>query len=278
MASIYIIVRQSCKHGGGAKRLAVALSAATLTTFAAASLAQGGKACLSGTLYLTFDTGSMSQADLIANVLKKHEIKATFFLASEKTVKGDFSLDPAWGGYWKSLASQGHVFGSHTFDHVYFRGASKPDQLAAKPQFGSNAGKPLIWSNQQLCTELNKVKSRFSDFVGASASQVFLPIWRAPGGKAPAEVMAAASQCGYKHVHWAKAGFLGDELSSETHPNTKLLSAALADLKDGDITVAHLGIWSRKDPWAPAVLEPLIVGLKQKGFCFATLRDHPDYR
>ena len=28
----------------------------------------------------------------------------------------------------------------------------------------------------------------------------------------------------------------------------------------------------------PAVLEPLIVGLKQKGFCFDTLRNHPDYK
>jgi hypothetical protein len=25
------------------------------------------------------------------------------------------------------------------------------------------------------------------------------------------------------------------------------------------------------------VLEPLIMGLKDKGFCFATLRDHPAY-
>jgi peptidoglycan-N-acetylmuramic acid deacetylase len=33
--------------------------------------------------------------------------------------------------------------------------------------------------------------------------------------------------------------------------------------------MAHLGIWSRKDPWAPAVLEPLITGLKARGFCFA---------
>jgi peptidoglycan-N-acetylmuramic acid deacetylase len=39
-----------------------------------------------------------------------------------------------------------------------------------------------------------------------------------------------------------------------------------------------LGIWSRRDPWAPAVLEPLIEGLKARGMCFATLRDHPDYR
>ena len=42
--------------------------------------------------------------------------------------------------------------------------------------------------------------------------------------------------------------------------------------------MAHLGIWSRQDPWAPAVLEPLIVGLKQRGLCFATLAEHPDYR
>jgi hypothetical protein len=40
--------------------------------------------------------------------------------------------------------------------------------------------------------------------------------------------------------------------------------------------LAHLGIWSRKDPWAPAVLEPLIQGLKERGFCFRTLREHPD--
>jgi peptidoglycan/xylan/chitin deacetylase (PgdA/CDA1 family) len=26
------------------------------------------------------------------------------------------------------------------------------------------------------------------------------------------------------------------------------------------------------------VLEPLIMGLKDKGFCFATLREHPGYR
>jgi peptidoglycan/xylan/chitin deacetylase (PgdA/CDA1 family) len=39
--------------------------------------------------------------------------------------------------------------------------------------------------------------------------------------------------------------------------------------------LAHLGIWSRQDPWAPAVLEPLITGLKARGLCFATLREHP---
>jgi len=35
--------------------------------------------------------------------------------------------------------------------------------------------------------------------------------------------------------------------------------------------MAHLGIWSRKDPWALGVLDPLIVGLKAQGFCFGTI-------
>jgi peptidoglycan/xylan/chitin deacetylase (PgdA/CDA1 family) len=50
-----------------------------------------------------------------------------------------------------------------------------------------------------------------------------------------------------------------------------LLDKASSQLQDGDIAMAHLGIWSRKDPWAPAVLEQLIINLKGRGFCFATL-------
>ena len=67
-------------------------------------------------------------------------------------------------------------------------------------------------------------------------------------------------------------------MPSDKFPNEMLLKKALDGLKDGDIFLAHMGIWSRQDPWAPAVLEPLISGLEQKGFCFATLREHPSYR
>ena len=57
-----------------------------------------------------------------------------------------------------------------------------------------------------------------------------------------------------------------------------LLKKALRDIRPGDILMAHLGIWSRQDPWAPAVLEPLVAGLKARGLCFRTLRQHPAYR
>ena len=170
--------------------------------------------------------------------------------------------------------AEGHAFGTHTFDHVYVQRDLADGRIEMKPQFGAQAGKKVVWTGQQYCDELQRVSSRFQLLTGSNLD----PLWRAPGGKLTPNLRAAGAACGYAHVGWSPAGFSGDELSSETFPNATLLARALNGLKNGDILMAHLGIWSRKDPWAPAVLEPLLTGLEQKGMCFATLRDHPDYR
>jgi peptidoglycan/xylan/chitin deacetylase (PgdA/CDA1 family) len=253
-------------------RQARACAALLLAVSTQAAGAADAAACR-GTIYLTFDTGSQSQAEFIANTLKKHKVRATFFLANEKTVRGDWSLDPSWAGYWKARVAEGHAFGSHTFDHVYWQRDAAGGKVVVKPQFGAQGGHKLTWSAGQYCDELRRVDQRFVDLTGRHLD----PLFRAPGGHTSPNILAAAKSCGYAHVGWAKAGFSGDETSSEAFPNPVLLKRALENLKDGDIFMAHLGIWSRKDPWAPADLEPLIVGLKQKGFCFATLREHPDY-
>jgi peptidoglycan/xylan/chitin deacetylase (PgdA/CDA1 family) len=258
---------------GAVKSLLGGLAGAVAVGAMAASSALAAPAC-KGTIYLTFDTGSQSQAEFIADTLKKHQIKATFFLANEKTTRGDYSLDASWGPYWKRLAGEGHLLGTHTFDHVYFRKANADGTITVRPQFGANAGKDLSWTPAQFCSELKRVDARVKEFTGQGVA----PLWRAPGGRTNPVTLAAALDCGYRHVGWAPAGFLGDELSSEAYSNDALLKRALRDLRDGDITMAHLGIWSRREPWAPGVLEPLITGLKQRGMCFATLKDHPQYR
>jgi peptidoglycan/xylan/chitin deacetylase (PgdA/CDA1 family) len=172
------------------------------------------------------------------------------------------------------LRDEGHAFGSHTFDHVYALRDLGQGRMEVRPQFGPQAGKTLAWTSAEYCSELRRVDDRFRELTGAGLD----PFWRAPGGKLTPATLAAGQACGYAHAGWAPAGFSGDELSSERVSNDALLKRALDGLRDGDIFVAHLGIWSRKDPWAPAVLEPLLSGLEQKGYCFATLRDHPDYR
>lgn len=259
----------------GAYVLALAVAAATGAAAAApGAMAEAGRPCR-GTIYLTFDTGSQSQAELIAAVLKRQQVKATFFLANEKTVNGDYALDPAWAGYWRARVAEGHAFGSHTFDHTYHVRDAAHGKITVKPQFGAQAGRLRDWTPQQYCDELRRVGRRFEELTG----QPLDPFWRAPGGKTSPRTLAAGKACGYQHAGWATpAGFSGDELPVGRASNAVLLQRALDGLRDGDIFMAHMGIWSRQDPWAPANLEPLIEGLKRKGFCFATLREHPDYR
>ncbi|MEN9373242.1 MAG: hypothetical protein RIR79_794 [Pseudomonadota bacterium] len=225
------------------------------TIFVATS---AGAACDSGVkpIYLTFDTGHMGVAPLIADVLKRHHVRVTFFAAHERTQVGDGSMGTYWANWWKDRAAEGHEFASHTYNHVYWRGEKHWNTTLSTT----------------YCEELKHASQRLQEMTGKAP----LPLFRAPGGRTSPQLLATAKTCGYTHVGWSPAGFLGDELPSEKYSNKALLDKALRDIRAGDILVAHLGIWSRKDPWAPTVLEPLITGLQAKGFCFKTLREHPE--
>jgi peptidoglycan-N-acetylmuramic acid deacetylase len=231
-------------------------------------------------VYLTLDTGHMGVAPLVAEVLNRERVLVTFFLANEKTLTGGASLDDSWAPWWKARAAEGHLFGSHTFDHVYWVADVKDPKdptgtrFKVRPSAGPDAGRLQTWTAAQYCAELQRPADRFRAMTGQAMPHLF----RAPGGKTSPALLAAAKACGWTQVPWSAAGFLGDELPSDRYPNAQLLQRALDHIRAGDVMLAHLGIWSRQDPWAPAVLEPLIQGLKQRGFCFATLRDHPAYR
>lgn len=239
--------------------------------WAASGAAASAAACL-GTVYLTFDTGNMRDAERIAATLARHGVRATFFLANERTTRGDHALDDGWRDWWRARAAEGHAFGSHTMDHVYFAGMAG-GQARAKPQFGERAGREQRWGAGEVCAEIGRVDARFRELAGRPLDA----IWRAPGGRLPGPVERFASDCGWSHVPWTPAGFLGDELPSEKFPNERLLGQQLKAIGDGDILLAHLGIWSRKEPYAP-MLDPLIAGLKARGLCFATIPEHPRWR
>lgn len=221
-------------------------------------------------VYLTFDTGHMAIAPLVAEVLQRQQVRVTFFAANEPTQQGDGSLGEDWAPWWRARAAEGHAFASHTWSHAYWRADVSTDAAPAfqvRPSAGPHAGQDLTWSAAQYCEDIAHSARRLQALTG----QPPLPLFRAPGGKTSRRLLAAARACGYTHVGWSPAGFLGDELPSERYSNPVLLQRALKNIRSGDILLAHLGIWSRKEAWAPAVLEPLIVGLKARGFCFRTL-------
>ena len=227
-------------------------------------------ATCTGVVYLTIDTGHMQPAEEMAAVLSKHGVKATFFLANEKTKRGDTSLDPSWTSFWKARADEGHAFGSHTWRHWIFRrdvGTDKVSYVAA----GEKSGETL--DEAGVCAELKKSETVFKAMTGRG----FDGIWRAPGGKLTPNATRFAAACGYRHVPWTAAGFSGDELPSDKFPSEALIKTQISNIRDGDILLWHLGIWSRKDPLY-LHFDELISGLKAKGLCFARIPEHPQWK
>jgi len=217
-----------------------------------------------GTVYLTFDTGNMDQAEYIARVLKKNNIKATFFLANTPTRKGGTALDKHWQAYWQDRVKEGHTFGTHTWSHFYVQEETSDNRVKAR----SPKGKQAILDEEQYCRELHSVEEQFKKLTGVGLQAM----WRAPGGKTTGKTLRWANDCGYPiHVGWDPAGYIGDDRPVSRGSNQYLLGKALSSIKAGDIILMHLGIWNRETPLAP-VLPALIKGLQKRDLCFGVIR------
>jgi peptidoglycan/xylan/chitin deacetylase (PgdA/CDA1 family) len=239
------------------------LLAGGLAALAAPARATSPAIC-KGPLYLTIDTGWSREAEQIALVLRRAGIRATLFVADEPTSRGDTTLSEAWAPFWRARAAEGHVFASHTWRHWYFRADPTPDSVRYVPRGGGRGE----WLNQEeLCAELAWPVDRLRRTVPEA---VVLPLWRAPGGITTPNALRMAAACGLRHQGWTRNGFLGDELDSAQHPNGALLRRNLASIRAGEVLVMHWGVRSRREPFA-GILEPLVTGLIDRGFCFEPL-------
>ena len=219
-----------------------------------------------GTVYLTLDTGNMAQAEDVARVLAAEQVRATFFVANEKTRRGDRALDPGWASYWNARVAEGHVFGNHTWSHHYAQ-RDEGERIVGR----SVDGRPVSMDRAAFCDELRRVDVAWEALTGRRLA----PMWRAPGGKTTGQSIRWAGECGFPvHVEWTAAGYVGDDLPSDAHPNAALLRRALDRVAPGEVLLMHLGVWDRREPAAP-ILRPLIKGIKGRGLCFATLGPGP---
>jgi peptidoglycan/xylan/chitin deacetylase (PgdA/CDA1 family) len=221
------------------------------------------RAC-AGTVYLTIDTGWGREAETIAAAMARHGVRATLFVAQEPTWRGDRSLDPSWGPFWRARAAEGHAFASHSWRHWYFRGDAGPGRTS----YVSNRGEGReVLDQTALCAELARPVEALRAL--APDAQI-LPLWRAPGGIVTPGALRMAEACGLRHQGWTAHGFLGDELDSAASPNAALLRRNLAQIRDGEVLVMHWGVRSRREHFG-LIFEALVTGLLDRGFCFAIL-------
>ena len=169
-------------------RRACALALALGVLSAPATEAAAPASACDRPVYLTFDTGHMGVADLVADVLRRHGVRATFFLANERTLSGGASLDEQWAGWWRARAAEGHAFGSHTWDHDVWRADLPEGRLRVRPTQGPHAGRDRLLDAAGYCDALAQPARRFQQMTGQPMSAVF----RAPAGKVSAGLRAAA--------------------------------------------------------------------------------------
>ncbi|MBE9603440.1 polysaccharide deacetylase family protein [Acetobacteraceae bacterium H6797] len=237
---------------------------AGLLALLAGPAAEAQQACRAGTVYLTIDTGWGREAEQIAAILRERHVRVTLFVADEPTFKGSSSLSEGWGDFWRARAAEGHVFASHTLRHWYFQGDPSPGKVRYASRRGEGS---TVLDQQAMCAELQAPLDKLKALAPNAQT---LPLWRAPGGRTTPNALRLAAACGFRHQGWSANGFLGDELSSDASPNRALLARNLANIRDGEVLLMHWGVRSRKEPFSN-VLDALIGGLQEKGFCFDTL-------
>lgn len=228
-------------------------------------------------LYLVFDTGHMDAAPMVAESLRRQGVRATFFGGNEGGSRGEGSLSRRWASWWKARAADGHEFAMQTWDMAQWRGdlPGREPRFRIRPGEGAFAGREFTWTAAQYCENIAFTAERLSYYSGKPP----LPLFRAVGGRTSPRLLAAAKACGYRHVDWKPAPFLGHGMPSGSQtPNEAFLERALKDVQAGDVLLAGTSAWARQEAWAPAMLGPLLAGLKARGFCFRTLREHPHYQ
>ncbi|MEG0771014.1 MAG: polysaccharide deacetylase family protein [Clostridia bacterium] len=185
-------------------------------------------------IYLTFDAGyEKGDTTLILDTLKKHNVKATFFLV---------------GNYIKTskdlvcrMIDENHIVGNHTNTH--------PDMSKISD---INALKKELTDNEKL----------FYEATGKEMSKFYRP----PQGKFSEQNLKHASKLGYTTIFWSLAYV--DWLEDKQPTRDEAFAKLIPRVHNGSIILLH-----NTSKTNSLILDELIIKYKEMGYEFKTLND-----
>ncbi len=181
---------------------------------------------------LTFDDGpSPTFTPEILDIFKKNKVQGTFFVIATEAEKHP--------GIVSRMVSEGHEIANHTYHHKYLY------RLTAE-----EVKKELILAEKAI-TQAAGVKPK---------------LFRPPGGYYNEEIVEAARELGYKVIIWSWK----QQSMDWKNPGTQaIISKVLQDAASGGIIVFHDRGGNRTQ--TVQALQPIIAGLKEKGFRLVTV-------
>lgn len=193
-----------------------------------------------GTIYLTFDDGPSNNTSKILDILKREDIKATFFL-----VNFNSSYNPAV----KRIYDEGHSIGIHSYTHNY----------------------KLIYSSvSAYFDDLNKMNDKIKTITGSDTK-----LLRFPGGSSNTissfnkgimtTLVKEVTNAGYHYFDWNVDS--SDAWSARN--SNDVYNNVINNLKNGTNIVLMHDLSSNEK--TVNVLEKIIKDAKEKGYIFANI-------
>ncbi|MBP3704792.1 MAG: polysaccharide deacetylase family protein [Clostridia bacterium] len=157
------------------------------------------------TLYITFDAGfENGNTAQILDALKKHNVKATFFL-----VGNYFETQPE---LVKRMVEEGHTVGNHTYSH--------PDMSA-------------ISDAASFTEQLQKNEALYREITGQEMPKLYRP----PQGKFCESNLQMANELGYSTVFWSLAYV--DWYTEDQPTKEQAFSKLLPRVHPGAVVLLH---------------------------------------
>ena len=195
-----------------------------------------------GIVYLTFDDGPGIQTEAILDILKRYDIKATFF------VVGYVIDSPAREALLMRAVEEGHTIGVHTYSHVY---------------------KNVYESPEAFLDDFALVSARIEEVTGVKPD-----IFRFPGGSMNSHnerwgntIISEMLSRGYRYYDW-NAGS-GD--TSEIADADTIFEAVVRQVHGNPYSVVLMHDGGGSQPRTVEALPRIIDALSSEGYRFDKL-------
>ncbi|OBZ09511.1 polysaccharide deacetylase family protein [Bacillus sp. FJAT-26390] len=184
---------------------------------------------------LTFDDGPYpATTDIILDLLKKYDAKATFFVLGNKVERFPETI--------KREIAEGHEVANHTFNHVYFMRSI---------------------SDETIRDEIVKTEKALETLTGKKPL-----LFRPPGGYYNEHSIQIAKTLGYTTIMWSWHQDTNDWKSPGVN---RIVSKVLNNARNGDIVLMH--DFTPGSTQTVRALETILYELDQRGFEFVTVTE-----
>ncbi|WP_083273665.1 polysaccharide deacetylase family protein [Geosporobacter ferrireducens] len=203
------------------------------------------------TAYLTFDDGPSPNTIKILDVLKKYDIKATFFVIGSETETSK--------KIYKRIAEEGHALGNHTYSHNYNKIYSSVESYMED-----------TWKLEALLDEAAGVKPKIIRFPGGSKNQAST---RTGGKGFMAELITRLQEEGYQYFDW---NVTSKDASAVTQEKEIIIRSVLEGVQGKKDAIILFHDNAPKTTTVEALPE-IIDALKEKGYKFEVLSESSYY-